>query len=214
MRQHHMPDWSKLHTPEEMQQLSNLGHWIEGALLAMVAILAFLEYRGIIKNKFMWPSLILIAGIFLPAFMLLHHGVDKINLVWQLTISDPQQRQHLIMAGLLFFAGLSEIIARNKNVSLLYYAWPVVLSIIGIMFLIHPQHGTSEAVQLAQKIHILLGIMLFLAAIFKVIVLLSERHSLSIVWIVMLFITAALLLLYKEPKGAYKNEEINYHNNH
>lgn len=213
MKQHQIPDWSKLHTSEEMQQLSNLGHWIEGALLAMVAILAFLEFRGIIKSKFIWPSLILTAGMFLPAFMLLHHGLSEFNLVWQLTISDSQQRQHLIMAGLLFIAGLAEIIARNKNSNILYYVWPFALSMIGLMFLMHPQHGTSEAVQLAQKIHILLGIMLVLAAIFKVVALHSKRSWISFIWMFMLLITAALLLLYKEPEGAYEKQE-NHHSLH
>lgn len=211
MKQHQMPDWSKLHTSEEMQQLSNLGHWIEGALLAVVAILAFLELRGLITNKFIWPSFIIIAGIFLPAFMLLHHGLNKFTLVWQLTISDPQQRHHLIMAGLLFIAGLSEFIARNKNINILHYVWPIVLSMIGLMFLMHPQHGTSEAVQFAQKIHILLGIMLVLAAILKVIELRSERSWVSYTWIILLFIIAALLLLYEEPDGAFEKQE-NHHN--
>jgi len=50
----HQVDWSALHTPEEMERLSNIGHWIEGSLLATVAIIALLNALGFIKGQLIW----------------------------------------------------------------------------------------------------------------------------------------------------------------
>jgi len=38
MKEHRNVDWSALHTVEEMRQLSNLGHWIEGGLFGLIGI--------------------------------------------------------------------------------------------------------------------------------------------------------------------------------
>ncbi|MBA4056510.1 MAG: hypothetical protein C0490_17475, partial [Marivirga sp.] len=166
MKEHQVADWSVLHTAEEMQRLSNLGHRIEGILLIMVAILAIGEATGILKVKLLWPSVIVIAGIFLLAFLLLHHGFDKFKLVWNLILSDGQQRQHLIMATLLITAGVTEITYRTTGYSTFKFGWPLVICTIGIMFLIHEQHGSSDAVEWAQKIHKYLGILMIVVAIF------------------------------------------------
>lgn len=41
MDEMHNVDWSALHTVEEMRQLSNLGHWIEGGLFGLELLLCF-----------------------------------------------------------------------------------------------------------------------------------------------------------------------------
>lgn len=199
-------DWSILHSPEEMQMLSNIGHWIEGSLLATVAIIALLEALGLIKWRLVWQSLLFIAGIFLIAYLLLHHGVDNIKLVWNLIWKDAQQRQHLLMAFLLCLAGLSEILAKKYKASLLLYVWPIALSIIGIMFLVHEQHGTSEAVKRAQTIHIYLGISLILVSIVVTVgrITAGKYRWPAYVWPGLLLATSILLLTYREPGGAYR----------
>jgi hypothetical protein len=54
--QNRAPDWPVLHTAEEMQQLSNLGHTVEGILLLLVAMLALAEAAGLFKTKIIWSS--------------------------------------------------------------------------------------------------------------------------------------------------------------
>lgn len=201
----HQVDWSALHTPEEMQRLSNIGHWIEGGLLAIVAIIAFANAVGFIKWRLVWQSLLFIAGIFLIAYLLLHHGTDKLNLVWTLIWQDAQQRQHLIMAFLLCLAGLAEIISKKYKIPVLLYVWPGALLIIGILFLMHEQHGTSEAVKRAQLTHTYLGISLILVSAGVTIARLVEGKYrwAAYVWPGLLLITSILLISYREPEGAY-----------
>lgn len=208
MNEHQTANWSLLHTPEEMQKLSNLGHRVEGILLIMVAVLAIGEATGILKIKLLWPSVIVVAGAFLIAFLLLHHGLSKFKLVWSLILSDGQQRQHLIMASLLIIAGMSEIIYRTWNVNTFRFAWPLVICTIGILFLIHEQHGSSEAVEWAQTIHRYLGLLLILVSICIVLnITLGETYRwLLYLWPSLLIATSILLLIYQEPKGAYKQD--------
>ena len=68
MVQHQVSDWSVLHSVEEMQRLSNLGHRIEGILLITVALIALGETAGIVKKKFLWPAVLVVAGLFLIGF--------------------------------------------------------------------------------------------------------------------------------------------------
>ena len=86
----------QLHTQEELIFFSNLAHWIEGGLFFFVAIVAFLHAIGYFKAKwtdYLWPTIILMAGLFLPIFTFSHH-FDEMELAWKATIFDPQQRQH------------------------------------------------------------------------------------------------------------------------
>ena len=207
MEEHQSADWSVFHTAEEMQRLSDLGHRIEGILLAAVALIALCEATGVLKNRYVWPSLIVIAGLFLIGFLLLHHGLENFKLVLKLILSDGQQRQHLLMAALLTLAGISEIFFRAKGIGVLQYVWPVAIGIIGLMFLIHEQHGSSEAVEWATKIHRYLGILLVLVAacIFLNIFLSPGKAWLGYLWPVLLLMTSVFLFIYKEPKGAYQD---------
>lgn len=210
----HQVDWSVLHTPEEMQKLSNIGHWMEGGLLAIVAIIALFDALGFVKWQLVWQSLLFEAGIFLISYLLLHHGMNKMNLVWTLIWKDAQQRQHLSMAFLLCLAGVSGIIAKKYNISLLLYVWPIALAIIGVLFLVHEQHGTSEAIRRAQTIHTYLGISLILTSIVLTIGLVTgnKYRWAAYIWPELLLITSILLLSYREPKGAY-HEMGSHHSN-
>ena len=93
-----------LQTPEELQWVSNLAHWIEGGMFATVAVIAFLQALGYARShgvQYLWPALVLAAGVFLPAYILLQRGLSGIGITWSLVISDPQQREHFLMALLL-----------------------------------------------------------------------------------------------------------------
>ena len=201
-------DWSFLHTPEEMRNLSNLGHLIEGALLLLVAFFAILEAFGFKKIKFIWPSLLLIVGTFLISFLLFQHGLDKVKLIGTLLWKDAQQREHLIMSILFIAAGLSQILSVNYKISYLSYVWPLSLLIIGTMLLIHEQHGSAQAVQRAETIHTYVGILLILDAIFVILsIKFSIRYTwLPYVWPALLLVISILLMIYREPEGAYQTD--------
>ncbi|MEO5599873.1 MAG: hypothetical protein ABIR06_02995 [Cyclobacteriaceae bacterium] len=63
------------------------------------------------------------------------------------------------MATLLLIAGASELIFRSRGGVVFQYVWPLAIGITGVMFLIHEQHGSSEAMEWAQKIHQYLGVL-------------------------------------------------------
>ncbi len=213
----------QLHTPDELQFFSNLAHWIEGGLFALVSVLAVLVAAKFAKGKawkYSWPILILAAGLFLPLFLFTHH-FDELALAWKATILDAQQRQHMFMAILLIMAGGAEIryLRSNRNITALQSVTPVVLAVIGILFFTHPQHGTSEAVLRTAAIHQWLGFTLIIAGILKFaeVLWVNQYPWLAYPWIVFLFITSLLLISYREPEGAYQIESMpsdmmNYHN--
>jgi len=66
------------HTPEEMRQLSNLDHIVEGALFAIVGLLALLGNLGIFTwVSSAWPILVLISGIVLLCLLYALHPVSE-----------------------------------------------------------------------------------------------------------------------------------------
>lgn len=160
------------------------------------------------------------AGLFLVAFLLLHHGLQNFKLVWSLISKDAQQKQHLIMAILLIVASAAQIISIKFDLKLLGYAWPIALGAIGVMFLVHEQHGSSQAVQWAQTIHKYLGILLLIvAALIAVTLLYADKFKwLLYAWPIALLVASVFLFIYREPKGAYdgqrNHEEMNHNSNH
>ena len=102
-----------LQTPEQLQWISNLAHWIEGGMFATVAVIAFIQALGYAQSKgaqYLWPGLVLLAGVFLPVYILLQRGLSGIGVTWSLVIRDPQQREHFLMALLLLAVALAQIL--------------------------------------------------------------------------------------------------------
>ena len=211
----------KLHTPEELQLYSNIAHRVEGILFLIIGIIVVLQALDYLRNskaRYLWPVFILVSGLFLPIFTFSHH-FDEMALAWKATIYDPQQLQHLIMSILITIAGVAEVIylrGQGKN-KLLQFVFPLAVGVIGILFITHPQHGTSEAVLRAAATHMYLGTALVLAGIFKAIEVIQRgaKKWLTFSWAFFLTIAALLLLSYREPEGAYmpnavSNESINH----
>jgi len=203
----------ELQTPEQLQFISNVGHTIEGVLFAIVGLIALLQALGHAKWKgaqFTWPSLIVVAGVFLPAYILLQRGFDQIGVSWNLIINDPQQRQHIFMAMLLVIAGAAEIAVRAKTVQGRFWKFvaPGALLVIGVTLLFHTQYGTPEAVTEAMRKHHYQGASVMLVGIFRGADILWQKRNkwLAYPWIIALFITAALLITYREPWGAYRTQ--------
>ena len=202
-----------LHTAEQLRRLSNVGHWIEGGILGAVGIVALMQSAGYLSTAqwpYLWPGFVLLAGLTLLMFMLLHHGVDQVGAAWRLMTSDPQQRQHLLMAGLLCAAGAAETLSRMHIVTTgaLAFAWPAGLAIIGALFTIHKQHGSSQAVTWAMRVHRYLGVGLIAAGISRAASIIYEVNVrwLAFVWPTLLLLSAVLLVAYREPEGAYEDD--------
>ncbi len=200
-----------LHSPQEMRFLSDLAHWIEGGILGAVALAALAEAAGRLRaspGRYLWPSLILVAGLFLAPYLFLHHGLAQIDKTWRLVLQDMQQQQHLTMAALLLVAGAAELAARGGALRALAWrlAWPAALAAIGALFLIHLQHGAEAAVTWAQTVHRYLGIVLIAAALLRAaqVVGLRPARLFAYGWALALLAAALLLASYREPEGAYE----------
>ena len=209
-----------LHTAAEMQQISNAAHIVEGLLISAAAVLALAEpilIRSSPQRKviFVWPALIFLSGIFLGSYLMIpHHGLEHATKQWAFIWYDPQQRQHLEIAGIIVFGAGLELLARHRSseaiaapgTNFLSAGWPLALVAVGILFLTHPQHGTSAAVERATLIHRGLGVLLIAAAISRT----TEKfgtfrtHWLGRAWPLFLLATGGLLLIYREPPGAFE----------
>lgn len=205
-------------TPEQLQFISNIAHWIEGGILAVVALIALAQATGYAKSKgaqYLWPGLILIAGLFLPAFILLQRGMDKVGVSWNLIIRDPQQREHLLMAFLLVVVGGAEILHRAGifRGQLWKFLAPVALVMIGAILFVHTEYGTPEAIAEAVTKHRYQGTPIILAGVFRAAEVLwhHKQKWLAFAWIVMLLAASVLLISYREPEGAYRTDSSNSH---
>lgn len=145
-----------------MRKGSNIFHWLFGAILGIVAIFAVAQSTGIHVQgiqSYIWPCILSLSGASLTTFLFLHHGVGKVKLTAKATWSDLQQKQHSIMGFLIAVAGVVEIL--RVAGALLESVWgmglPIVLAIVGSMFIAHTQHGTEEATHRAVRYHRLLG---------------------------------------------------------
>lgn len=201
----------ELQTPEELQWISNVAHWIEGGMFGVVALIAFFQALGYAQSKcaqYLWPGLILVAGVFLPAYILLQRGLDGIGITWSLVISDPQQREHFLMSLLLLAIGSVETLIRKELLrsEVWKFVSPVALVLIGVLLLFHTEYGTPEAIAEAARKHTYMGFVIIVAGLLKAAEVHWRRRLrwLAFPWIVLLFIAAVMLITYREPPGAYK----------
>lgn len=200
-----VPAW---HTPEEMRALSNAAHVAEGAIVSIVALLALAEASGRLRDRnarYAWPSLPFLAGTFLFLYLLLpHHGLSRAAAQWRFIFGDPQQRQHLLIAGTLLVGSAAELGHRRGGRAWLRLVFPAALAVAALVFLLHTQHGESGAIRRAVLIHRLLALSLGLAGGLSLAARLRPAATwLKYAWPCALMISALLLLVYREPAGAY-----------
>jgi hypothetical protein len=207
-----MPQVPPWHTPDEMQQLSNLAHWIEGAVLGAAALIALAQAAGRLtghRARYLWPGVVLGAGIFLLAYLLLpHHGAARARAQWAFVLGDPQQRQHVVLAALATLGGAAELAYRAGRLPAWGWqlVWPLAAAVIGGMFALHTQHGMDEAVARAVLMHRILGSLLIATGALRIAELFWVRRAswLAFGWGATLLAAAVLLALYREPEGAYR----------
>lgn len=200
-----------LHTADELRQISNLAHVIEGVVLGLAALIALLQATGRLdtgRYRVLWPGLILMAGTGLLFYLIVpHHGLSRARVQWSFVFGDPQQRQHIVIATLMLLAGLAEVLTRSSRLEARAWslAWPMTLLLVGILFVVHRQHGTSAAVVRATLVHRWLGSVLIGAGVLAGLDAMRSRRGglLGVGWAVMLLVASVLLMLYREPEGAY-----------
>ena len=197
------------HTPEELRRLSNLGHLLEGLLLAVVGVLAILGAVGVANlAPTAWPILNIVAGVLLLILIYPRHPRSDWPAIWR----DPQQRQHTLIAAALAVASLAELLgARGSSGAGWSYAWPVALLLIGALFLTHTQHGQGQAVARAVLLHRILGGAIMLGGILRLADVSAAGGVFAFLWPLALLAAAAQLLLYREPEGAFEAESRHTH---
>jgi hypothetical protein len=175
-----IPPYPNPHQPDERRLLSNIGHWIEGGVLAVGGGLALLDAaRPDLGWPRRWsPRVSVAAGAMLGGGILagtLHHGGPRRYLR-----HEHQDREHLQMAAIITAAGLLESRGEPPASRL---GGAVSLAMIGVMFLRHEQHGTGDAKA---------------ADAFRV------PGPWRFGWPLLALGVAAQLLTYREPAGAYE----------
>lgn len=112
------------------------------------------------------------------------------------------------MALLLVVAGAAEIAAEAKIVQgrIWKLITPLALVAIGIVLLVHTEYGTAAAIAESVIEHRYQGILVILVGVFKAAEALWRHRFrwLAYPWIILLFITALVLISYREPQGAYR----------
>ena len=189
------------HTPAERRTLSNIGHRVEGGVLAAAASLALLDA---LKPRLGWPGrwsprASAGAGFALGAFILggsLHHGGP-----FRYLRHEHQDRQHLQMAAALAAGGLIEARGRARAAGL---GGAGAMAFVGASFLRHEQHGTEQAQAVAVRAHRTLGGGIVGAAAAKAADALGVPGPWKVVWPGMALVVAGRLLAYREPSDAYE----------
>lgn len=199
-----------LHTPEEMRQIVNVAHVVEGIVIGAAAIAMVVEARAALRNaRLVWPAIMVAAGVGLLLFLFIpHHGLALATTQWNFIVGDPQQRQHVVIAILITAAGVVELQRGRERLSARAwgFAWPAALAAIGALFLVHEQHGTAEAVATAIRVHRYLGATFIVVGVLSAINASRPRPSrwITLAIAATLLVTASLLIAYREPPGAYE----------
>lgn len=210
-----LPDIPGL-TPEHLRESSNLAHTVEGALLLAAATIAVTQALGRFRGGWreqLWPALLMGAGMFLLVYLPSHHGIDAVPSVLRYAAGDAQQRQHFLLAALALVGGGGAFLARRarrraRSGAVQDAAFSIALVAIGLVFLLHPQHGTTDAVSRARVLHLIIGsLFLTTGAMHLWSTLRPASRALALAWPVMLALTGASLLFYREPPGAYAPQD-------
>lgn len=75
-----------LHTADELRQISNVAHVIEGVVLGAATLIALLQATGRLdtgRHRVLWPGLVLTAGTGLLFYLIVpHHGLSRARVQW------------------------------------------------------------------------------------------------------------------------------------
>lgn len=192
-----------LHTPEEIVMLSNAAHIAEGILLLVLAGILTAQAFGKLQKswqRYLLPGIGLLASLTLGGFLFFDHAGELVK-AWRAINADMQQKQHLYMGTLIGLGSVAEFFAIKRKLKLLHLAFPVAVAIIGILFLVHPQHGTTELAERALLIHRIVGSALIAGALAKAVSVFYPKLQKVLLLITALAfaVSGGLFIAYREP---------------
>lgn len=192
-----------LHTAQEVVRLSNAAHFAEGILLFGLAGVLYAQGLGYLQkswHRYIFPAIGLLASLTLAGFLFFDHW-HELGKALRVITNDMQQKQHLYMGTLIGFGSISEFLAVKFNKKMLHLIFPVAIASIGILFLVHPQHGSSATALRALFIHRTVGSLLVLGAVAHAGSILHARSKkvLLIITALAFMISGALFISYREP---------------
>ena len=202
-------EWAGLHPPEAVRWESTTAHRILGVLLFVAAIVALLASFGVIEvgtSLSIWPGLAILAGALLTlGVFFFHHGIAHLALAAKVNVYDPEQRTHVAWALLTAAVGVAEILRAASIIPDVAGAavLPVVLVLLGLLFVFHSAHGTPEAIQILNRYHRILGTAFVVTGGLKGAQLAFPAFP-DYPWAAGLFVVGLLLVTYREPKGAHE----------
>lgn len=193
-----------LHTPQELVRLSNTAHTWEGIALIVIAVLIIAQAFGYLRtgwHRYLWPTVALLASLILAGFLFVGHA-HELGKAWRVITTDMQQKQHLWISLLVGVGAIAELLAIRLSKKRLHLAFPIAVAIIGILFLVHPQHGSSDMAVKALVIHRVVGIVLLIGAFAQAASVLREKSQKALLIITALAfgVIGGLFIAYCEPK--------------
>jgi hypothetical protein len=140
------------------------------------------------------------AGLMLAGF-LFYGNYTNVPKAWYWINSDIQQQQHLLVAALLVGGSLLALIGLRFRQLWLQAGLPIAVMAVGLVFLIHPQHGTGPEAARVLLIHRIFGISLMVGGFTQTLALFmpTAREKLLIVTAVGLFVAGVAFIVYEEP---------------
>lgn len=192
-----------LHTPEELVQLSNAAHIAEGVVLTIIAILVIAQAFGYLQKtwqRYLVPGIALLASLILAGFLFVDH-YNELPRAWHWVMTDMQQQQHFWIGLILGITSIAAIVGLKLKQKWLELSLPAAFVVIGILFLVHPQHGADAEAAKGLMIHRVVGTSLIIAgfAAASGFFLKQWRKVLAVVTGVALIVSAGALMLYREP---------------
>lgn len=209
---------SLIHTPEEIVRLSNLAHSTEGILMILLGILLVAKPLGYLQKKwqvYLLPGVSLLASLILFGFLFTGH-FNEFPLAWKVMTTDMQQQQHLLIGLILGSTSLITILGLRLGQYKLTAAMSFGLLAIGILFLIHLQHGNGESFKRALFTHRAIGISIIVGWILHAGGVFIKRwhRQLSILSSLGFIIAGFFLMSYREPLVSRQNMDISTTQSH
>ena len=173
----------------------------------MLAASGGLAFGDALRPGLVWPGrwsprFSLAAGALLAGGILvgtLHHDGPGAYLR-----HEHQDLEHMKMAAVIAAGGLLE----SRDPSCFgRLGGAASLATIGAMFLGHEQHGTGEALEESVATHRRLGVSLLAAGAATAAHALRAPGPWGVAWPVLALAAAAQLVSYREPEGAYEDED-------
>jgi hypothetical protein len=178
------------YSPEYIAAVASWAHWLTGGLVLLGAVIAFaaLITESSKLNK-IWPVIIIVAGLVL-----------LIDLIIFLEVPDSHKQTHFVFALMLLAIGLLQWVgamARSSLALLSLQLANAALLIVGMLLVFHASNDAAS--DYVTMFHQRLGVLLVLAALFKIIADNLHGKAWHIIWLTLIVTAGLMLVSYEEP---------------